>query len=243
MTQALFFTDPRIVSLESHGTARVRPDLGTGYTRDTAYVPLTLSDIPEAAKSYPIVFLASDAISPVAILGLEHRNYFLDEKGAWLSHDYVPAYVRQYPFVFQQSSPEGELMLSADDPAIDFAGGGEGPLLYEDGKVSAFTQKAFEFCTAFHREYQVTRQLCETLVKLRLITSRQVDTKLGNGRALRLDEIGTVDEAKFKALPAREILKLHEQGLLGIAYYIMQSQSNWRRLLDLAEENEAVAIS
>jgi hypothetical protein len=238
----LFFNDPRIVSLAGHGDATVRTDMGMAFARATNNVPLTLADVPEAAKHYPIAFTLGANPIPIAILGLENGNYFVDDGGSWMPNVYVPAYVRKYPFVLQEGADGGQMTLCVDESAIRHGDKTQdGHALYEDGVASPFVKSALDFCAAYQREYHQTRLACDTFVRLGLLAPRQADTKLASGRTIRLDGLAMLDEAKFHALASRDIVYLSQQGSLAGLFYILQSQSNWQTLLRIADGREGPA--
>jgi hypothetical protein len=74
--------------------------LGTtdyAFARDLTTVPLSLSEVVPASRSYPIVF------APQALLSLRTGgNLFVTEDGRWPDGAYVPAHVRRYPFILGQ---------------------------------------------------------------------------------------------------------------------------------------------
>jgi hypothetical protein len=66
----------------------------------------------------------------------------------------------------------------------------------------------------------------------------QEDLPLISGRAIRMDGHRLAGRGEIQCLPARDVLFLHQQGSLGIAYCRLQSQRNWQRLPDLANRRE-----
>ncbi|MFD2431682.1 SapC family protein [Sphingobium scionense] len=115
---------------------------------ETPFLPIVASEIVAAARSYPVLF-AGDTAQPIVVLGLEPTNLFVED-GSWASDCYIPAYVRRYPFTFVRTEEPDGFALSIDSGSDRVVQGGtEGTALFEDGKPSALTQQALEFCTAF----------------------------------------------------------------------------------------------
>jgi hypothetical protein len=90
----LFYKSVQPLHGAAHASWRLK-DGDAGFAADTPFVPIVASELAAAARDYPVVF-AADSAQPLAILGLERRNLFVED-GRWSAAAYVPAYVRRYP--------------------------------------------------------------------------------------------------------------------------------------------------
>ncbi len=237
----LFFSNPQVISLERHARAKLLKGLTMEFARRTNSIPLTAADIAEAAMCYPIVFAGDDEMVPMAVVGLEHENYFIDDDGKWKAGYYVPSYVRKYPFVFTANPESDQLTLCIDEVVLDVEGTTEGSAIYDGTTPSAFVNNALEFCAAYQEQYQFTRALSQSLKQLGLLYQRQSNIQLGSGRELLLDGFHAIDPEKLKTLNEQQVFEGYQQGRLAAIYYILQSQSNWRRLLEMGSAREAQA--
>ena len=106
----------RIVPLtrEKHGHLYIERLDNFAYTRDTNTVYVFCMEFMRVAKEYPILFnMKTDEIYPVAMLGLQNgKNEFLDKDANWRA-EYVPCYVRRYPFLLTECN--GEMVVGIDD--------------------------------------------------------------------------------------------------------------------------------
>lgn len=100
----LFFRQPAVLDKERHAKAGLKPATSLNFAKSTNSLPLNTIEFLEASKHYPIVFTADAEPTPTAIVGMEQANYFVDAKGQWAANTYVPAYVRQYPFILDRKS-------------------------------------------------------------------------------------------------------------------------------------------
>lgn len=235
----LFFSRPSVMTVERHGKAKMRQNASLAFARPTNSIPLILGEIIEAAKYFPIAFTPGENTVTVAIVGFEKDNYFVDEKGQWLERTYVPAYVRKYPFVFFEVPENGQLALCIDEPLVSFDEEGDGTPLYENGQPTAFTQNALQFCGAYQEQHRITRQLCQELSEMGLLTPQRSDITLASGKELHLSGFQLIDQEKLQKLSDKEVLALHKNGALPFIYYVLQSQSNWKNLLDLANKQQS----
>lgn len=234
----MFFANPQVITLEQHANAKLRPNITMAFARSTNSVPLTAADIAEASNYYPIAFTQADPIIPVAIVGLEQTNYFIDKAGKWLEGCYVPAYVRKYPFVFMEMPDSDQLTLCIDESALTFDGAAEGVKLYDGKEPSAFTKSALEFCGAHQEQHKFTAAFCDMLKEKNMLVPQRSDVELASGRMIQLGGFQLIDLEKFNALSDADIVDWHKRGFLPLVYHIIQSHSNWRNLLELANKDQ-----
>ena len=234
----LFFKKPVVLEVARHGKATVTPITDYSFARDTNSVPLNGIEFIEASKHYPIVFTTGDAPMPVAVLGLETTNYFINAKGAWKADHYIPAYARQYPFIFFEQPEQKQFYLCIDEASdayhADAVEGGQP--IYTDGKASELSNNALQFCTAYYQHHTITKNLCADLAEHKLLGPFQSQATLPSGKQLHLSGFQMIDEAALNALPDEVFLEFRKKGWLAFIYLAMSSASNWKRLMEVASE-------
>lgn len=232
----LFFKKPVQLDIARHAKAGLVTSSDATFAATTNSIVLNAVEFFEATKNYPIVFTQTDNPMPVAIVGLEQGNYFVDAKGSWKEGAYVPAYVRKYPFIFLEVPDRDQLILCIDEDAPQFKenGGKDTVPLYKDSEPSELTKNALEFCGAYHSHYQLTRQFCDALKEVELLTPTRSDSKLANGREIHLGGFLAIDEKKLNELPEAKVLEFFKKGWLSLIYAALMSTSNWNRLVEMA---------
>jgi hypothetical protein len=225
----LFYREPILLSSQLHVGWRLKGG-DASFAAEAPHVPIVVGELAAAASNYPIVFAANDA-QPIAILGLERRNLFV-EGGRWAEDAYVPAYVRRYPFGFVATTNPDGFALAIDGAADRVVRDGEeGVALFEDGQPSALTREAMEFCTVFGRDAEMTRLFAIALKEKELLIDRRADATLPDGRKLGLDGFQIVDAEKFAALDGETLVAWHRQGLLGLIHHHLASLDRFQNLL------------
>jgi SapC protein len=233
----LFFKDPRPLDSARHAKAAVRTHTDFAFAREANSLPLNVIEFIEASKAYPIVFTSDAAPMPAAVVGLEKGNYFVTADGTWQADNYIPAYARQYPFVFLEAPEAKKFYLCIDEgSALYHASGAEGanPLYTNEGKPSDITAGALQFCTAFYNHYTITKNFCADLKTHNLLMPYQSETKLASGRQINLAGFFMIDEKALNALPEKTFLEFRGKGWLPFIYLALASASNWKRLANLA---------
>nr|WP_316629328.1 SapC family protein [uncultured Brevundimonas sp.] len=226
----LFYREPQPLNSNVHAAWRLM-DGDLGFAAEAPYVPIVIGELAAASRDYPIVFAAGDG-QPIAVLGLERRNLFVQD-GRWDRDSYVPAYARRYPFGFIATvNPDGFAL--AIDAASDRVAqsGDEGAPLFEDGKPSELTRQALSFCDAFGRELDATKLFAAALREKDLLIDRRADATLPDGRKLGLEGFQIIDAEKFAELDDETVLAWRRQGLLALIYFHLASLERFSGLLN-----------
>ena len=234
----LFYQNPVVLHPAAHGAAGLADALDFGFARKTNAIPISLSEIPIAALSYPIAFTTEGGARPVAVVGLrEDENLFIDQDGNWRPGVYVPAYVRRYPFILAEyGEGEGVQLCIEDDPGVLVTQGGRP--LFSDGEPSRLVRSAFDLCKSLRAADLATAPFVEALLACGVLEGRAATIKLPSGGDLKMAGFATIDEAKLRALPEQAFLLLHRQGWLSAVYAQIHSALNWARLGDMLVSND-----
>lgn len=229
--QPLFYRELQPLNSVAHADWRLKSG-DVAFAAESPFVPIVAEEIAAAARSYPVVF-AGDTTQPVVILGLERRNLFLDDDGRWAPDAYLPAYVRRYPFAFIHTpDPDGfVLAIDAGSERVDRSGS-DGMALFEDGKPSALTREALEFCKAVQIDAVATTLFTNALKAQDLLIDRRADATLPDGRKLGVDQFQIVDAEKFAALSDDVVLDWHRKGWLALVHFHLASLERFSVLLN-----------
>ncbi|MEJ2653892.1 MAG: SapC family protein [Acidihalobacter sp.] len=242
----LFYTRPVVLNKERHRDLRLlHGEARYGFARQTNSVPLVGSEFAASAGHYPIVFagVEAGALMPVALLGMRDReNLFVDEAGRWQA-DYVPAFVRRYPFVLaeQEADSEGDERFNVCfDEVFDGLGEGEeGVRLFEDdGEPAEFLRGAMDFLRDYQAQAEATRAFMEQLKELDLLVERHLEVQRPGGERLNLNGFHVVDDARLQALDDAQVLSLFRSGALA---WIEAHRLSLARVSDLSARLERLA--
>jgi hypothetical protein len=231
-SQLQFYQRPEALTPERHGNLRLKKDGDFGFARLSNAVAVTSTEFVAAMRSYPIVFSAKDA-HPVVVLGLEQENLFVEADGHWRAGQYIPAYIRRYPFVFITHPDGKQFVLGVDRSSIMLTESGEGHLLFEDGKPSEITQQALAFCGAYQTDFGFTTAFGQALEEQKLLIDNQAQAQLPGGKLINLTGFRVVDCEKLASLPDAVIIDWHKRGWLALVQYHLASLDRFSALLEL----------
>ncbi|MSO74870.1 MAG: SapC family protein [Alphaproteobacteria bacterium] len=155
----LFYKLIEVLTLQRHARLAVKAQGTYAFAAAAHSVPVNALECSLASHSYPIVFSGDETGPPVAVFGLESgENLFVDKAGHWERGQYIPAYVRRYPFIALAPEDSTDYALYVDVASDLFEPGGARPL-FENGQPSNLTKKALEFCQAYQTQQNGTRQV------------------------------------------------------------------------------------
>jgi hypothetical protein len=242
MTILYFYEKIVPLNSELHRKLRISPASdGYAFAGRTNVIPLMGVEFMEAAKEYPVVFSrVGENFLPVALVGLRNsENLLVNAEGEWDAR-YVPAFARRYPFVFDQSEPNGTLTVCIDESYSGFDDEEGVPLFDENGGQSARLTEVVSFLNDFHAQALQTGRFAKRLAELDLLVESTANVNLANNQSLTLAGIYAIDEARLLKLDDAVVLEMFRAGELALVYSHLASLSNVQRLTErLAERVQA----
>jgi len=240
MSLSLFYQKPVIIDRVIHRQSRFKPQSGGfRFAAATNSVPATSVEFALLCQDYPIVFTIDDQGSgvPLALTGLRNaENLFVNQDGKWDCR-YVPAFVRQYPFISQLGTTPGEfsLMIDTEAPGFDAADGE--PLFNPDGSNSALLDNAVDMLNQYNSAANLTLGFVAKLRELDLLVPREIKLQTQMGNSVQMGGFFVVDEARLAALDDAGVLSLTRSGYLFGIYAHLISLSNIQKLITRLEQN------
>ncbi len=233
MKQLLFYEKPVALDKEAHKNLKLDASNGDlSFAQKTNSVIVAGVEFIHAAKEYTIVFAKAggDRIIPLALLGLRNdENLFVDDQGKW-DAQYVPAFVRRYPFVLAESGQGGEMAVCIDQAFPGFSTESGTPLFNENGEQSDLLKKAIDFLQDYQSQNKRTEIFTNRLRDLDLLVELTARTDLTDGQKLSMGGLLVVDEKKLLQLEKKAAMELFRSGEMGWIYAHLLSLSNISRL-------------
>ncbi|NCT82043.1 MAG: SapC family protein [Comamonadaceae bacterium] len=210
-----------------------------GRIADHNSVFLAAVEFADACKEYPIVFVrvgngAADnskpAVAPLAVLGLRAGSNLFIEGEKWTGN-YVPAYVRRYPFMMARLDNDANNLAVCYDAKWPGFNEATGEALFKDGEPTEFLLNAKAFLENFEQEAERTRLICNLLVELDLLQDMRFEATLPGGEKIDVEGFLALDDKKYAELPDAKVLELHRNGLIALIEMHRLSMTNMNRLV------------
>jgi hypothetical protein len=231
--QLLFYEQATPLSKDRHANWSVELGRNYAFARSTNSVPLTRVEFARAAREYPIVFAGpEDEPFPLAILGLSDRqNLFIDDQGAW-GGDYVPAFVRRYPFVFTTLDDGQTFTLCMDEAFSGCNEDGRGERLFDDdGNTTRYLDNVLAFLREYQAEHQRTQAFARRMATLKLLEPVQANVAMDSGQKLALTDFKVVSRTRLKQVGDAALREMFTSDDLELVYLHLQSMQAFAGLI------------
>ena len=233
----------RPLSHEHHRGKRWRRYTDYRFAASHAVIPLTVLELPRAAMSLPIGFIAQgEEFVPVAVMGLKPgENLLVAPDGRWIGA-YVPAALRAYPFALVLAEGDKEV-LCIDEASGLVVDGPDGELFFDesDAPSSAIAQ-VMAFLQQVSGSWRATRAICACLKAHGLIQPWPMLIQ-AEADERRFDGLWRIDEAALNALPGEAFLEVRAAGGLPLAYSQLLSMQHMQLLGQLASARLGAAAA
>ncbi len=226
------FQSLEIINPQKHANLTYKSVPGYAHARKLTSAPLSASEMPAAARHFPILFPRAGRLVPVALFGLQRdASLFVDDKGGWMA-DYVPAHIRRYPFILGQTGEEHRFVVMIDRAAPHFASG-EGEALFADGQVVAggVLERAKTFLGRYQGELERTEKLVQPLEEHGVLIERQFTMSRGGKNEIAVQGFRQVDETRVAALSDAVLGQWVRSGLMAIVISHLHALSNAQRMV------------
>jgi SapC len=235
MTKQLLIYESAVpVSAARHGKVSLEAGDHYAFSAGINAVPLMAVEFLRAATEYAIVFTeAGEEVMPAAVLGVRgDQNLYLSPDKQWQAQ-YIPAFIRRYPFVFSSSEDGKTLTLCIDEshPGVNTEGRGE-RLFGEDGKPTAYVERVLKFLQEYQAHFERTRQFCRRIRELGVLEPMQAQVTTPKGEKLSLNGFLSVSRDKLRALDGAALATLAKTDELELLYLQLHSMRNFNEVKD-----------
>ncbi|HUP91875.1 MAG TPA: SapC family protein [Solimonas sp.] len=225
-----------------HAGMGLKADQGYAWCGEMNAVYVNAVEFFKSALDYPIAFAKeprTGEFAPMAILGLKARqNLFVDAKGAWRPHTYVPAYFRRYPFCIAEFAPEtkdGETQRLVCVQEDQLTREPPTPLFNANGEATPAWEPIHKLLEAIEGARQQTRVLTRRLEALQLLVPFDAVAMPRTGERMRLQGLFRIDEEKLAEVQGKDLKNMMKKGEMRAIYAHLISLENFGRLLDMAQ--------
>lgn len=233
MADLLFYQELVLLDRKEHSKLRLKKLPNTDFARGVNSVPLAGIEFFDASRDLPILFTKStnDEFVPLAVLSFQSQgNNLVDNWGDC----YIPAFVRRYPFAL---TDDGRILMDKQAPHLQEEEGD--PLFKEDGGNSEFLENIGVFLNRVESQLRATREYCQALDKLEMLTPFKAQVSIEKDKAVRLDNLFVIDEKKLAELPDEDIKTWFRKGWLGWSYAHLHSLGAASRVVN--RDRQAIA--
>jgi hypothetical protein len=231
----------------AHQNLKVIARFGAEFGDNISSVLVFPTEFVELQKEYPILFRQNPETNKyhaIALLGLSQgENLFLDpsQRTGWAA-SYVPAAIAKGPFLIgRQSQDDGKSHTPVIHIDLDHAkvGHEDGyPLFLEHGGNSSYLEYIANTLNVIHQGVAIQDVMFKLFSELDLIEPVDIEIDLHNGEKHKLIGNHTINQKKLAALGGDQLEKLNKLGFLPLAYAVLTSMTNIRKLTDIKKHKK-----
>ena len=226
--QLMIYERASPISSERHREWSVKQEQNYGFARGLNSVPLLAAEFLAAAPSYTIVFAGDEeTVFPSVVLGMrQDDNAFVDGDGKWTG-EYVPAFLRRYPFVFSRSEDGKTFTLCIDEEFDGFNRDGVGERMFDsEGNRTSFLENMLTFTREYQTLFERTALFCRRLKENDLLEAATAQFTMPGGETGSLAGFFTISREKLKALPPDTLAEMARTDELELCYSHLHSLNN-----------------
>jgi hypothetical protein len=238
MTKQLMIYENAVpISTEAHRNISVRQGNTFEFAAKLNAIPLVVAEFANAAAEYPVVFAGEgEDMTPAAIVGLRtDENLCVTPAGAW-DGDYVPAFLRRYPFVFAGGSEGAPFTLCIDTAFAGVNEDGKGERLFDsEGTRTQYLANMLQFASDYQTQHAFTQAFTTRLRALDLLEPAAASASMADGTKLSLTGFQRVNAERLALLPDADVIELFRSGMMALIHAHLSSMARLSGLLTRAE--------
>ena len=223
----------KVAPLSKTEVLKLSPLKDYKHAKDVSTTLLTFNELAQACKFYPIYFsVENDGVLPIAILGFNDNNLFLDGKNNWEKNYYIPAVFRAYPLGMAKKEGSDDQYTVVYDSEHDGINKKDGkPVADDKGELTEFGQKAVDFLQNLQGDINRTREAFKILTEYNLLKFANVDITKGEAK-YQIKGVGMIDQEALEALEDDKVLDLVKKGIYRLIVMHLLSVNNVRNLTE-----------
>jgi hypothetical protein len=230
----------------AHQDLKVVTRFGAEFGDSVSSVLAFPTEFIELQKEYPILFRKNpetQKFHATVLLGLDQgENLFLNPalKAGWDAY-YIPAVIARGPFLigFQSDVDNHKVPVIHIDLDHPKANNEKGyPLFLEHGGNGPYLDHIASILKIIHEGIAMQDAMFNVFTELGLIESVDIGIDLNSGEKQRLVGNFTIHEEKLMTLGGEQLEKLNKLGFLSLAYAVINSMTNIRKLTEIKNKKK-----
>jgi hypothetical protein len=244
MSKQTWYRKVVVLDREHHGGLKFDDNPDLGFVAEEVALPIGVQELGPASLCYPIVFSLGEQPIPLAVMGLrEGENLFVTAARKWLAGAYIPAVVRNYPFVVIDAGENGQL-VGLDTESNLVGEDRSGAALFDGDDLSDAGRFRVGLCAAYRDSMRQTAEFGRALAAAGVLAPQDVQLVLpGSADRLKLRGYAVVHPHVFGKLDDATLVEWRRKGWLEALAYHMASVGQWQRLITMAGARPAQPLA
>ena len=227
-----------VLDKEKHKTLKLSPLEDLKFAQDMGSIPVLVNEVAQVGEVFPVVFTTEETPALVALTSLGGQNLAINSEGKYITN-YIPAYLRKYPFSLANSenNPEQKVVV-IDEEASVFSKTKGKQLFTKDGEQSKTLEGAMKFLTEFEKQAQNTMAIVKAIVDSDILEPREISIGEGEEKKVLVKGFQVVNREKLNNLDDETLAQWVRKGIIGFIDAHLKSLSKIEVLFKLASQNQ-----
>jgi putative transposase len=228
-----------VLDKEKHKDLKINPLENLFFAKETAFVPVTASEIALVGAAFPVVFSADENPSLIALVSLGGNSLGINADGKWIT-SYVPSYFRKYPFSLASTkeNPNQKVILIDEDSSLFSKSKGK-QLFKKDGDKSETLEHAIEFLTSHENQTIITMNVAKVIADSGILEDREISVGEGDEKKVLVNGFKVVDREKLNALSDDILADWVRKGIITFIDAHLKSLDNIQALFNIAHQRQS----
>jgi putative transposase len=228
-----------VLDKEKHSTLKVNPLEDLEFARGSAFIPVVANEVSLIAETFPVVFTSDDEPSLVSIVSLGGDSLAIDANSKWITN-YVPTFLRRYPFSLAISSENSEQRVVLIDEDSKLFSRSRGKQLFtKSGEQSETLLHAVEFLTVHDAHSTATKDIIKVISDSGILEDREIAVGEGDEKKILVNGFKVVDREKLNALSDDILGDWVRNGIITMIDAHLKSLDNIENLFKLAQQRQS----
>jgi hypothetical protein len=232
------FQDLKIISPQADAKTRYSEVKDWAFAAGLTAVPVTRDEVEALAQEFAIVFSNTTPSYPMAVLGLDGKNCYVNAAAQWTAKN-VPTRLAIYPF--GSAVIDGKTELVRDVDAVHF-NQADGKTLFDgQGNPTELMDHVTTIAARAHLGMKSIGELTAQLNDAGLLIDTELAVDLKDGSKQIVNGFKAVNAAALAKLDQGVRGQLEASGAMALLAAHQQSLTNFNRLLETLLQPEVAA--
>ena len=227
-----------VLDKKAHSNLKIKPIEDLLFAKESTFLPIIANEVSQIASVFPVVFTSDEAPALVTLVSFGTGNFAITKEGKWIAN-YVPSYLRKYPFSLASTKENPEQKIIMIDDASDLVSKSKGKQLFKkSGEQSETLIKSIEFLTSHEKQTIMTQNVVKTIADAGILKDSNISLGEGDDKKTLVQGFKIVDRKKLYELSDTILAQWVRNGIIALIEEQLKSLQNIKNLFNIANQRE-----
>lgn len=222
-----------LLDKQKHKTLKLSPMQNFSFASEMTFIPIAANEIAEVATNLPVVFAAGKEPSLISLVSIGSGNVGINKDGGWFSN-YVPSYLKKYPFaITQREGNADENLILIDDESALFSKSKGKQLFKKNAEESDTLKDVLETLVSHEKQMIISKNITQIIEQSGILEDGSISIGQGDTKKVLVNGFKVVNREKFHALSDVVLAEWVRKGIVTLIDTHLKSLSMIQNLFNL----------